>query len=67
MRRSDSMTNSVAMNLSKLQETVEDRGVWCTVVRGVTKSQAELATEEQQYYYHLCHRLIDHMNVALFS
>ena len=26
------------MNVSKLQETVEDRGAWCAAVRGVTKS-----------------------------
>ena len=29
MRRLDSITNSVDMNLSKLRETVEDRGAWC--------------------------------------
>ena len=28
MRRLDSITNSVDMNLSKLRETVEDRGAW---------------------------------------
>jgi len=31
-------TNSMDMNLSKLQETVKDRKAWCTVVHGVAKS-----------------------------
>ena len=29
MRRLDSITNSVDMNLSKFRETVEDRRAWC--------------------------------------
>ena len=39
MRWLDSTTDSVAMNLSKLWEMVEDRGAWCAAVHGVTKSQ----------------------------
>ena len=38
-RRLASITNSMDMNLSKLQETVEDRGAWCAIVHGVAKSQ----------------------------
>ena len=34
----DSITNSVDMNLSKLQE-IMDREVWLAVVHGVAKSQ----------------------------
>ena len=34
-----SITDSVHMNLSKLQEIVEDRGAWHATVHGVTKSQ----------------------------
>ena len=34
----DSITDSTDMNLSKLQETVEDRGAWCAAVHGGTKS-----------------------------
>ena len=30
----DSNTDLMDMNLSKLQETVEDRGVWCAAVHG---------------------------------
>ena len=39
MRWLDSITDSVDMNLSKLQEIVEDRGVWHAVVYRVAKSQ----------------------------
>ena len=37
MRWLDSITISMDSNLSKLQETVEDRGTWCAVVHGVTR------------------------------
>ena len=39
MRRLGGITNSTDMNLSKLQEIVEDRGAWSDAVRGVPKSQ----------------------------
>ena len=38
MRWSESITDSMDMNLSKLQEIVEDRGAWHAAVHGVTKS-----------------------------
>ena len=34
----DSNTNSMNMNLSKLQEIVEDRGAWHAAVHGVAQS-----------------------------
>ena len=34
----DSIFDSMDMNLSKLRETVEDRGAWRTAVHGVSKS-----------------------------
>ena len=37
------ITNSMVMNLSKLQEIVEDRGVFCAAVHGVAKSQTCLS------------------------
>ena len=39
MRWLDSITDSMDRNLSKLLETVEDRGAWLAVVNGVTKSR----------------------------
>ena len=39
MRWLDGITDSRDMNLSKLQDTVEDRGAWHATVHGVTESQ----------------------------
>ena len=39
MRQLDSITNSMDMNLSKLQKIVKDREAWRGAVHGVTKSQ----------------------------
>ena len=34
----DSIVDSIDKNLSKLRDTVEDRGAWCATVHEVTKN-----------------------------
>ena len=38
----DSITDLMAMSLSKLQELVMDREAWCAVIQGVAKGQTPL-------------------------
>ena len=45
MRWLESITDSMDMNLSKVQETVEDRGAWCAAFHAVAVRN-NLATEQ---------------------
>ena len=43
MRCLDSITDSVEMNLIKLQELVKDKGAWCAAVHGIARNQTWLS------------------------
>ena len=48
MRWLDSLSDSVDMNLSKLQEIEKDREAWAAAVHGIAKGRHNLVTEQQQ-------------------
>ena len=51
MRWLDSITKSMDMNLSKLQETVKDREAWCAESMWSQRVGHNLVTEQQQKIY----------------
>jgi len=52
MKWLDGITDTMNMNLGKLQEMVRDREAWCVSVHGVTKSQAWLGDWTTTRYEH---------------
>ena len=50
MRWLDSITDTMDMNLSKLQERVLYREAWHAAILGVKRVRQDLATEQQHIY-----------------
>ena len=48
MRRLDSITNTMSVNLSRLQEIVKNRKAWRSTVHGSQRGGPDLVTEKQR-------------------
>ena len=67
----DSITDSVDMNLSKLQEIAKDKGAWHAAVPGTQRVGHNLATRQQHSAFHShCTNLYpyeQHTRILFFS
>ena len=63
----DSITNSIDMNLSKLQEKVRNKGAWCATIHGWQRIRHYLMTEQQQNLIFMeFHRSSELLKLILF-
>ena len=62
-KKFDSITNSMDMNLSKLQKIVKDREAWSAAVHGVAKSSTQLS----EWTYSKSHLTDDRRDILLIS
>ena len=53
MRQLDSITDSMDMNLSKLQQIVKDRRAWRAAVHGTAKSKTRLSKSTATTYTYI--------------
>ena len=67
MRWLNSITNSMDMNVYKLQEIVEDIGTWHAAVHGLQRVGHSLVTEQQQKNRFWYSRLTRQKGTLLFS
>ena len=71
MRWLDIITDSMNVNLSKLQETVKDKGSWHTAAHGITQSQTQLSNKTIKQRHEeirnelksMCAQLLSHVQV----
>ena len=66
-RRLNSITDSMDMSLSKLQELVIDREVWHAAVHGMAKSRTQLSDWTELRHYFKCFTKIKGINQTEFN